>query len=118
MRVAAANVDVAGVVPGLRGVGEQVDGADGSAQRAGGAAGGRRRRNGNAGGQAGVCYEFKNLERAARADGAGAWRRVVNEVGALKMNAAGAEVADFEGGFAAETLFDGGTPLLDDSAGA
>src|SRR5260221_5550245 len=113
MRVSAADIDIAGVVPGLRGVGEQVDGADGSAQRAGGATCRRSRRNGDACGQAGVCDEFQELERAARPDGAGAWRRVVDEVGALEMNAASTEVAELESGFAAETLFDGGAPLLD-----
>src|SRR5260221_3801085 len=113
MRVSAADIDIAGVVPGLRGVGEQVDGADGSAQRAGGATCRRSRRSGEAWGQAGVRDEFQERERAARPDGAGAWRRVVDEVGALEMNAASTEVAELESGFAAETLFDGGAPLLD-----
>jgi len=113
MRVSAADIDIAGVVPGLRGVGEQVDGADGSAKRACGATCRRSRRNGDTCGQAGVCDEFQELERAAGPDGAGAWRRVVDEVGALEMNAASTEVAELESGFAAETLFDGSAPLLD-----
>src|SRR5258708_1525964 len=113
MGVSAADIDIACVVPGLRGVGEQVDGADGSAKSACGATCGRSRRHGDACGQARVCDEFQELERAARPDGAGAWRRVVDEVGALEMNAASAEIAEFESGFAAETLFDGGAPLLD-----
>src|SRR5258708_32048424 len=113
MRGSAADIDIAGVVPGLRGVGEQVDGADGSAKRACGATCRRSRRNGDTCGQAGVCDEFQELERAAGPDGAGAWRRVVDEVGALEMNAASTEVAELESGFAAETLFDGSAPLLD-----
>src|SRR5260370_17203217 len=104
MRVAAANVDVAGVVPGLRGVGEQVDGADESAERAGGAAGGRRRRNGNAGGQAGGFYQFKNLERAARAEGARGWGRVVNEVGAPEENSPLPPISPFRNRFPAHAL--------------
>src|SRR6202030_4799210 len=88
VRVTAADIDIAGVVPRLRGIGEQVDGADGSAESADGATGGRRGRNGHGAGETGVSYEFEKFERAARADGARPGRRVIDEVGALKVNAA------------------------------
>src|SRR6266852_9530168 len=113
MRVTAAHVDVAGVVPSLRGVGQQVDGADGRAERTGGTAGRRRRRDGYVAGQGCAVYELEKLQRAARSDGPGTRRRVVDEVGALQVNAARAEITDFESRFAAEAFFNGGAPLLD-----
>ena len=43
----------------------------------------------------------------------GARRRNVDEVGALQMEATRAEIADFEGGFAAQALLDRRAPMLD-----
>ena len=113
MRVTAAHIDVACVVPALRRVGEQIDGAHRSADGSGRTIGGRRGRNGDTRGQRGIVDELENLERAPRADGAGAWRRIVDEVGALQVNAARSEIADLKSGFTAETLLDRRAPLLD-----
>src|SRR6266852_6117843 len=113
MRIAAAHVDVTGVVPTLRRVGEQVDGAHGRADDSYGTISRRGGRDGSARRQDSIVDELEDFEGAARADGAGARRRIVDEVGALKMNAACPEIADFESGLAVETLLDRGAPLLD-----
>src|SRR5438105_14158612 len=59
--VAPAQIDVTGVVPALRGVREQLDGAPSGANRARWAARGRRARYRDAGRQSGVADEFQNL---------------------------------------------------------
>ena len=103
MLEAAADVDVAGVVPALGGVLEQVDGGDG--EGVGDAD--------DVGRQGGVGDEADLAEGSAGLNGTGAGLRIVDEVGALKVPTAGAEVADLDGGRGAELFFDVGGPLLD-----
>src|SRR5207245_7417904 len=77
------------------------------------ATGGRRGRDGDARRQDGMIHELENLQGAPGTKRAGARRRIVDELGALQMDATCAEIADFESGFAAQALLDRRAPLLD-----
>src|SRR5437660_230403 len=60
-----------------------------------------------------MIHELENLQGAPGTKRAGARRRIVDELGALQMDATRAEIADFESGFAAQALLDRRAPLLD-----
>src|SRR5438270_4002083 len=106
MRIVAADVDVAGIVPALGAVLEQVDGADrkGLALDDGGGAAGR---------QCCVGHECEGLEGAARPKRSWARERVVDQVSALEVKAARAEIADFDRSAVAEAFLHRAIPLLD-----
>lgn len=100
MRVATANIDIAGVVPALRGVFEEIDRAGGESvaliDKVGGAVGSIDDTVGN---------EGQGLERAARAERAGTRSGVVNEMSALQMEAAGTNIAGLQGSVLTKAFF-------------
>src|SRR5256885_645047 len=106
MRVPAAQVDVAGVVPTLRAVFQQVDRAD-------------RKCFALNDGVSTACGEFgavdkcKRFEWAARSKRTGAGQRVVDQVRALQMKTARTEIPGFERNVPPETLLQRKIPLLD-----
>src|SRR5438046_8081539 len=71
VRITAAEVDVTRVVPALRAVFEEIDGADRESQALNDSIGATR-------GQRSIGHEGKRFERAARAERSGPRKRVVD----------------------------------------
>ena len=112
MRVAAADVNVASIVVTLRGVLQQVDGADGKAYLVIRATRGGRG-VGYVRGQNGAGDEADLWQRSSWANGSRPWRRVVDKVRPLQMNAVRSEIANFECRLMAQTFLHRTAPLLD-----
>src|SRR5258708_23068412 len=102
MGVTPAHVDVAGVVPALCRVLQQIDGAYRERQTDGIHLG----RQNSSGDKADL------RERTARANRARSGRRVVDKMCALQMKTVVAQEAYFESRLAAQALFHRGAPLL------
>src|SRR4051812_7970146 len=103
--VPAAYVHISRVIPALGRVFQQVNRAyrEGLALNDSVCAAGNQHRVGD---------EAQRLEGAPRAKRSRTWRRIIDQVGALQVETAGSEIADFECSARSESLFDLRVPLL------
>src|ERR1700676_1015662 len=97
VRITATHLDIAGVVPTLSTVLQKVDGADRESLALYDRISAARRKSG-------VRHKSKRLERSARSQRARSRQRVVNQMRPLQMEAARAEVADFDRGISIDAL--------------
>src|SRR5260370_30402760 len=104
-RIAAADIQVSRVVPALRGILEQINGADREsfALHHGGSATGRQHRSRN---------KCERLERTPRAQRTRHRASVVDQMRPLQAETKRADVADFERSVLPEALLDRAVPLL------
>ncbi len=105
VRIATSQVNVARVVPALRCVLQQVDGADRESLALDN--GGRATRR-----QLGPGNKCQRLERTPGAQRAGSGKRVIDQVRSLQVKAAGAEISDFDRRVLPQTLLHRTIPLL------
>src|SRR6266851_648627 len=105
MRIAASDIHVSGVVPALRGILEQINGADRESfalHDSGTAAGGQHRsRN-----------KCERLERTPRAKRTRSGESVVDQMRSLQVETARADVADFKRSVLPEAFLHRPVPLL------
>src|ERR1700687_1428075 len=106
MGITTPHIDVARVVPALRGVLQQIDGADGKRHAL------DHRIRHTAGWQRRIGDEAQRLERAPWSNRAGSGRRVINQVRSLQVKTARAEITDLEGRILPQALLHGTIPLL------
>src|SRR5713226_9202774 len=106
MRIAAADIHEARVVPALRGVFQQIDGADWKSLTLHEGSGAIRR-------QHRARHKSKRLEGTPRPQRARSGESVVDQVRPLQMETSRADVADFKRGVLPEALLHGAVPLLD-----
>src|SRR5437667_4907514 len=112
MRVTAANVDIPSVVPALRRVFQKIDCAYREAHGAAWAS--RCRRDVSyVARECGVWHESDFGKRTAGPDRSRSWRCVVDQVGALQVNAVRAEISDLKTGAVPQAFFDRTAPLLE-----
>ena len=105
MGVSASDIDVAGVVSALRGVLQEVDGADRKRLALDDGVGAAR-------GQDGAGHEGQRLKGTAWSEQAGARRSIVDQMRTLKVKTASPQIADVEDGVRPKTFFDLCIPLL------
>src|SRR6266478_1913774 len=105
VRIPAADIHVSGVVPALRGIFEQIDGADREsfALHHGGSAAGRQHRSRN---------KCERLERTPWAKWTRSRESVVDQMRSLQVETARADVADFERSVLPEAFLQRAVPLL------
>src|SRR5712664_809754 len=106
MRIAAADIHVTRVVPTLRGVFQQIDGADRESLTLHNGSGAARS-------QHRAWHKSKRLKGAPRAKWARPGESVVDQVRSLQMETTRADVAEFKRGVLPEALLHGAVPLLD-----